>query len=669
MVEFNSEQKYTILNKLHGYTGSTQEDEMSAFINSSPGASATMRKMTVAANKMAKANQGIMISSNNVDPELQKEFEEFQKFKRMQKQVVGYQEGGSTGTGETEEEKKAREEQEALAKAASEKAKAAMSDPASLVEKAEVEKIDPTTGEIDPTAGQITGTPEKVVAEKGKVTTVDTPEDITTSTATTATTTEDVKKATEGFEGAKGEVSEEAKVAAATKDPTSTEVGTVDAAVGEAVKLENPVTRELQEGELISGSADAAKAAKFTEEVQAATATPSEKATVAGQLAKLTEDFDANQPPPWAAGALRGVMSSMAARGIASSSMTGQAMVQAALESALPIASADAATQAQFEAQNLSNRQQRAMLAAQQRADFLQLEFNQDFQARVQNASKISDIANMNFTAEQQVALENSRAANTMALANLNNKQAVVMAEAAAIANLEMANLSNEQQAAVQNAQAFLQMDFANLNNEQQAAMFSMQSVVQGIFTDTAAENAASQFNATSENQTKQFMATLKNNTAIQNATMTNAMEQSNVNQENAIRQYNSQIQEQRNQFNATNSLVIAQANAVWRQNVETINTAAQNDANKTYAKEITGLNNKAIDEIWQRERDIMDKVFTASESSKERALNLLLGDMEMDALDKKLKAKNDEAIGNFIGKLIFGGLSGNFSLGNIFGA
>jgi hypothetical protein len=251
MVEFNSEQKYTILNKLHGYTGSTQEDEMSAFINSSPGASATMRKMTVAANKMAKANQGVMISSNNVDPELQKEFEEFQKFKRMQKQVVGYQEGGSTASAlsiasdvviddfnnntkkekkETEEEKKAREEQEALAKAAAEKAKAAISDPASLVKKAEVEKIDPTTGVIDTTAGQITGTPDKVIAEKGEVTTVDTPEDITTSTATTAKTTEDVKKATEGFEGAKGEVSEEAKVAAATKDPTSTEVGTVDAA-------------------------------------------------------------------------------------------------------------------------------------------------------------------------------------------------------------------------------------------------------------------------------------------------------------------------------------------------------------------------------------------------------------------------------------------------------
>ena len=69
MVEFNSEQKYTILNKLHGYTGSTQEDEMAAFINSSPGASATMRKMTVAADKMTKASQGVMMSSSNIDPE------------------------------------------------------------------------------------------------------------------------------------------------------------------------------------------------------------------------------------------------------------------------------------------------------------------------------------------------------------------------------------------------------------------------------------------------------------------------------------------------------------------------------------------------------------------------------------------------------------------------
>ena len=43
----------------------------------------------------------------------------------------------------------------------------------------------------------------------------------------------------------------------------------------------------------------------------AAEATPSEKATVAGQLATLTADFDASNPPAWASGALRGVQAVM----------------------------------------------------------------------------------------------------------------------------------------------------------------------------------------------------------------------------------------------------------------------------------------------------------------------------------------------------------------------
>ena len=75
--------------------------------------------------------------------------------------------------------------------------------------------------------------------------------------------------------------------------------------------------------------------------------------------------------PAWAAGAMRNVTGTMAARGLGASSIAGQALVQAAMESALPVAQADASVVASFEAQNLSNRQQRAMLAAEQRATFI----------------------------------------------------------------------------------------------------------------------------------------------------------------------------------------------------------------------------------------------------------------------------------------------------------
>ena len=191
---------------------------------------------------------------------------------------------------------------------------------------------------------------------------------------------------------------------------TASSVGDVTAAQGNAVLIDNPVQRNIQAGELITGaSADAATAAQFTEQVQAAEATPSTQATVQGQLAQLTANFDAANPPAWAAGALRSATAQMAARGLGASSLAGQAIVQATIEAALPIAQADATVTAQFEAQNLSNRQQRAMLAAQQRAQFMGQEFDQAFQARVQNAAKVSDVANQNFTAEQQVQLENSR--------------------------------------------------------------------------------------------------------------------------------------------------------------------------------------------------------------------------------------------------------------------
>ena len=215
----------------------------------------------------------------------------------------------------------------------------------------------------------------------------------------------------------------------------------MEAELGNAIKVDAPDPREIKEGEIISGEADATKAATFTEAIQAAEATPTKQATVAGQLEQLMADFEGGETPAWAAGSMRTAMATLSARGLGASSLAGQAVVQAAMEAALPIAQMDAATIAQFEAQNLSNRQQRQMLAAQQRATFMGMEFDQAFQARVANSARIGDIANMNFTAEQQIALENSRAANTMELSNLSNRQAMVMAEAAALSQLDMANL------------------------------------------------------------------------------------------------------------------------------------------------------------------------------------------------------------------------------------
>jgi hypothetical protein len=507
---------------------------------------------------------------------------------------------------------------------------------------------------ISPTAGQVYGTaPTTEAATVGQVSQAQAPTYVPASTYQAGTITPFVQAETRNLQAAQGEVSEEAQVEAAQQDKSA--VSDLEAAQGAAFKMQNPVQRELQQGELISGAADAQKAAKFTEQVQAAEATPSSKATVQGQLEGLMQDFEGGATPTWAAGAMRNATAAMAARGLGASSMAGQALVQAAMESALPIAQADAQTVAQFEAQNLSNRQQRAMLAAQQRAQFMGQEFDQAFQARVQNSARIGDIANMNFTAEQNIALENSRAVNTMNLANLSNNQAMVMAEASSLANLDMANLNNRQQAAVQNAQNFLAMDMANLNNEQQTAIFRTQQNVQSLFTDQAAENAAAQFNAANENQTRQFFSSLSAQTSQFNASQTNAVNQFNVNATNAVRQFNSNLQQQRDTFNATNSLVVAQANAQWRQNIATLNTAAQNESNAEFAKTINAMTSKNIDAVWQRERDLMDMNFKSTEDAKDRALQILLGDQTLQALREKIGYGEDQAKSEMAFRFIFG--------------
>ena len=588
---FNNKQKYTILSKT-GYTGSDQEDEMEAFMQSKPEA----RSLVLRLERKAKDMQGVPTTP----PE---------------SKVTGMNTGGMTEAGSVSKPN------------------------TSYINPNGFKLLKPLKDEKATTAG---------VSKVSKTDTVKAPKTTATTTYSSDSVAGDVKKETKKLKPVEGEVSDESLVDAAQQNESS--VSGLKAAQGTAILMENPVQREIQDGELISGVADAAKASEFTEQIQAATATPSDKATVQGQLENLMQDFEGGETPAWAAGALRNATSAMAARGLGASSLAGQALVQAAMESALPIAQADAAVTAQFESQNLSNRQQRAMLAAQQRAEFIGQEFNQEFQSRVANSARIGDIANMNFTAEQQVALENSRAANTMALNNLSNDQAMVMAEASALSNLDMANLSNRQQAAVQNAQAFLQMDMTNINNEQQTSLFKAQQNIQAIFTDQAAENAALQFNAASENQTKQFFADLQLNASKFNTDQKNSMRQFNVNSVNANRQFNVAQNNHFKQFMISSNLVVSQANAKWRQTAAIANQEASNERNMYIAKEQNALSNAELDEIWQRERDEMDYVFNAYQNDVDRSnaiiLQKLVVDGELDAAELQAKIEANKKIG-----------------------
>jgi hypothetical protein len=477
----------------------------------------------------------------------------------------------------------------------------------------------------------------------------------------------DVEQVAQQTKAVTGEVSPDAQVVAQTMDASKlAQLGMTASQIDKAQTVKAPPPLEVQAGELVSGPAvNMARVEELVSNLKAAEATPSEMATVQGQMAKLMTQFEGKEPPAWAAGAMRAATSALAARGLSASSMAGQAIVQAAMESALPIAMQDATTRASFEAQNLSNRQQVAMFAAEQRAAFMGMEFTQEFQARVQNAARIADVANMNFNADIQVALENSRNAQTVDISNLNARNAKLLADMAAMTQVELSNLNNRQQAAVQNATSFLQMDMQNLSNEQQTVLFNAQSRIQALLSDNASENASRQFNASSAMQVEQFNVNLAAQISQFNAAQQNAQEQFNAAQKNTVERFNAELNNQREQFNAQNQLIIEQSNVQWRRELATAETEATNRANELNANNLLNISKTAQDNLWQYQRDNMEWAWTSAENERERASNLAIAvlnaDTEKALAEMKQDAQSSASFGALIAKALTSNVIGNF--------
>lgn len=459
------------------------------------------------------------------------------------------------------------------------------------------------------------------------------PKTIKSTDVTAASAADDVEAEMKKLKAEQGTVSDEAQVEAVTQDPTTTALEDVEAAQGEAAQVEGAPTRTLQEGEMVSGSAvDMDEVEKALAKTQAAQGVVTEEMTVQGQLNKLTRDFDAGNPPPWAAASMREANALMAARGLGASSMAGQAIIQATLEAATPIAAADAKVFETMGLQNLSNRQQTAMLIGQQRAAFLGQKFDQDFQTRVLNAAKISDIANKNFDAQTQIVIENARLANSMNIANLSANNAVVLAKAAQMASLETQNLNNRQQAAVENAKAFLAMDVKNLELRQQTALFKAQEISDALVSDAALENAARITNANNALEAAKISETLALTANQFNASERNKVALANANAANELARFNAQEKNNRAEFNAKMKAEINIANAKIQAEVSTANTREANAINAVNAKNATDLTASKYAQQSQTYRDMLEMSWKTGEQEKDRITNIAVATITKNA-------------------------------------
>ena len=336
----------------------------------------------------------------------------------------------------------------------------------------------------------------------------------------------------------------------------------------------------------IAGSTPTMTAATgtVTAPATAAQGTVSTDATVRGQLADLQSDVttavqSGNPLPVWARGAAKATEAAMANRGMSQSSMAAEALAEGIMNSAIPIAAADAETYKQMIFQNLANNQQAAITNAQ---SYLQM-----------------DMANL--SNNQQASLQ-----------NLNTRQAFLMSDQAAANAAYQFNATSQNQVnqfydnmssqmSEQNAARNDAMKQYAISEANKIAALNAQNTVQVNEANAQRESAINQFNSTLENQRQQF-----------NVNNQREIDQSNVVWRRGINTANTAAVNAANQTNAQNLLnlsnwAMSAAWQQWRDEASWVNTASENEQNRNHNMAMAALERStAVDLQDQASKDSM---------------------------------------------------------------
>ena len=374
----------------------------------------------------------------------------------------------------------------------------------------------------------------------------------------------------------------------------------------------------------------------FTEAERGLIAGLPEEALVSNQLDSLLKGIENGEIPTWAQPAVSAVEQMLAQRGLEASSVGRDSLVNTIIQSAAPLAQANA------QALQQSIAQERSLIAQEELAN---TQLRQ--QSALQNAQNVFNLNMAQFSADQQTELANSKFLQTVSISEANNEQQATIQNAILLSQANLAQADVNTKLAIQNAQAFLQTDLANLNTEQQSMVLKAQQQQQTLLSNQAAQNVATQFNATSENQVNQYMSNLATQINQYNASQLNAMEQFNVQLQNAaaareaqrtldvnkanaaiinqVTQFNAQLDFNRDQWNAANAQAVEMSNIDWRRKANTANTAAQNAVNQQNVQNAFQISNQAQAFLWQELRDQADYDFKFADNTATRKVQAMI--------------------------------------------
>ena len=292
----------------------------------------------------------------------------------------------------------------------------------------------------------------------------------------------------------------------------------------------------------------------------AAQGTITSDATVKGQLESLQNEVSTalasgNPLPVWARGAAKATEAAMANRGLSASSMAAEALAEGIMQSAIPIAAADAATYKQMIFQNLSNNQQ----------------------ANITNAQAYLKMDMANLSNKQQVNL-----------ANLQTRQTFLLSDQAAANAAFQFNASSQNQ-----VNQFYDKLSATISEQNSARLDAMNKFAEAETSKINALNAqntiaVNEANAKREASLNQYNATLENQRQQFNVNNQKEIDQSNVVWRRAINTANTAAVNAANQANAQNVLnlsnwALSSLWQQWRDEASWVNTSSQNMENRNH--------------------------------------------------------------------------------------
>jgi len=331
--------------------------------------------------------------------------------------------------------------------------------------------------------------------------------------------------------------------------------------------------------EALNGDAVAkAAAATFSQTLEAkfTKGDVSPQSTITFQLERLMDSFN-DGTPAWAAGAIRNVNEAMNSRGMGGSSMAAAALIQAAMETTLPIAQAEASIFQAMDMENVRNKQAVALAnaAAAQRFELENLSNRQA--VSIQNSMNNSNLQLTNLSNQQEAVLTQAQLNAGIRNQEISVSQSVALANAARFAEVNDINLTNRQQALLLEANQKLEVDLTNLSNRQQTALSNLQvkaSMMGQVLTN---EQQVAVLTSTQAFEREISNANNKQQAFIQDAVSMAAMEGRVLDnrQQTSLFNVSSQLQERQielnneqqiRMFNMTNALNIDVENLSNRQ-------------------------------------------------------------------------------------------------------